>query len=520
MQVRKIGLAALGLLAVISAGTTGAVADNPQALKARAAAATISWAENNGRLRQVMAAFPKGGDLHNHLRGAVYAESWLKWAAEDGLCVDMKKPAIKFKAAATCAASGWITADEAQNNADDRRRLINAMSVRSYAPENGWSGHDQFFETFNRINVDPKRLGDELAMVANRAGHQNVLYLELMETIVFPELFPLLSDVKLSGNLDQDYKTLMDGKFGKAMPDLVASVRSQISAAMKRKDELLKCGTKDAKPGCDVKIRFLHQVIREFNPAMVFGQFILGWEVMKEDPMVVGANLVAPEDGYIALRDYTLHMRMIDYLYRHLGPRNIALHAGELVPGMVRPDELRFHIRQAIEIGHAKRIGHGVDIAYEDNSDQLLDEMAKKHIMVEINLTSNDVILGVKGKNHPLILYRDKDVPYALSTDDEGVSRIDLTHEYMRYYTTYHIPYFEMRHASRNSLTYSFLPGASLWTNGACEKDVEGALKAGADCKAFLRTSEKARLQWKLEERFRTFEDEERIPKRKKTSFN
>ena len=37
---------------------------------------------------------PKGGDLHNHLSGAVYAESYIDWAAADGLCVDPKTDAI------------------------------------------------------------------------------------------------------------------------------------------------------------------------------------------------------------------------------------------------------------------------------------------------------------------------------------------------------------------------------------------------------------------------------------------
>src|SRR6185369_2716845 len=31
---------------------------------------------------------PKGGDLHNHLSGAIYAESFINFAAQDGLCVD------------------------------------------------------------------------------------------------------------------------------------------------------------------------------------------------------------------------------------------------------------------------------------------------------------------------------------------------------------------------------------------------------------------------------------------------
>ena len=43
---------------------------------------------------------------------------------------------------------------------------------------------------------------------------------------------------------------------------------------------------------------------------------------------------------------------------------------------------------------------------YEDRPYELLKEMAAKHVMVEINLTSNDVILGVAGKDHPFPIYR------------------------------------------------------------------------------------------------------------------
>ena len=77
--------------------------------------------------------------------------------------------------------------------------------------------------------------------------------------------------------------------------------------------------------------------------------------------------------------------------------------------------------------------------------------------MVEINLTSNDVILGVKGAAHPWSLYRDAGVPTALSTDDEGVFRIDLTYEYMRAVTEHSISYGELKKLSLNSLKYSFL---------------------------------------------------------------
>src|SRR5215467_4369650 len=39
-------------------------------------------------LHAFLQQMPKGGDLHNHLSGAVYAESLIQWAASDGLCVD------------------------------------------------------------------------------------------------------------------------------------------------------------------------------------------------------------------------------------------------------------------------------------------------------------------------------------------------------------------------------------------------------------------------------------------------
>ena len=134
--------------------------------------------------------------------------------------------------------------------------------------------------------------------------------------------------------------------------------------------------------------------------------------------------------------------------------------------------------------------------------------------MVEINLTSNDVILGVSGKDHPLPLYRQYGVPVALSTDDEGVSRIDLTHEYVRAAETYALSYSDLKQMARTSLEHSFLPGASLWraqdvftrAAAACSADSPGAEKPSSACAAFLKTSEKAQQQWELERRFREFE--------------
>jgi len=39
-------------------------------------------------LRGFLFTMPKGADLHNHLSGAVYAETYIRDAAEDNICID------------------------------------------------------------------------------------------------------------------------------------------------------------------------------------------------------------------------------------------------------------------------------------------------------------------------------------------------------------------------------------------------------------------------------------------------
>jgi adenosine deaminase len=223
-----------------------------------------------------------------------------------------------------------------------------------------------------------------------------------------------------------------------------------------------------------------------------------------------------PEDGYISMSDYALHMRMLASL-RLLYPKvRLSLHAGELAPGLVPYEGLCCHIRMAVEEAKAERIGHGVDVMYENRPHELLKEMARGHVMVEISLTSNDLILGVNGKEHPFQLYRQFGVPIALATDDEGVSRIDLTHEYVRAVQTYGLSYRDLKQMVRTSLEHSFLPGDGLWrapdivaaAASPCSKDSLGAERPSSGCAAFLKSSEKATQQWELERRFREFESE------------
>src|SRR6185437_3199082 len=168
------------------------------------------------------------------------------------------------------------------------------------------------------------------------------------------------------------------------------------------------------------------------------------------DPRFVGVNLVAPEDDPVALRDFEFQMRMFQFFHARYPKVKLSLHAGELALGLVPPSALGFHIRDTIEIAGASRIGHGYELPYERDAAGLLKEMASKKIAVEINLTSNDITPGVTGAEHPLALYRAAGVPVTLSADDEGVFRIDLTHEYVRAVTEQHLTYRDLKQIAHN----------------------------------------------------------------------
>ena len=147
-----------------------------------------------------------------------------------------------------------------------------------------------------------------------------------------------------------------------------------------------------------------------------------------------------------------------------------------------------------------------MDIGFEDNALGTLQFMKQKGVAVEICLTSNDVILNVKGKDSPLKDYLKAGVPVVLASDDEGISRIDLTNEYVRAALEQGLSYKQLKQISRNSLTWSFLPGASLWSNPmmsekvlACRSDHTHSKSLSGTCKSYLANSEKADAQWKLE---------------------
>lgn len=531
------GVLVLTGTSLLAQGTKSSAAGEQRAVRAFMAAKAAGPLELNGFLRRM----PKGGELHMHLSGAIYAETFLKDAAEDLLCVN--PAALSFTknvgttkslpAQAVCA-SGDVPAASVFTNQKLYDALVDGFSMKSYVPSSGWSGHDQFFVTFDRIHGTSNHQGEWLDEVATRAASQNEQYLEIMDTPSFGTAAKLgyqfgwpgerkpvttaetSTAEDLAGTSREELAALRDKLLAGGLLDEAAVDSKEFASELVDRDRREKCGTPAASAACSVQIKFLYQVLRAFPPQQVFAQTLLGFEVASHDPNVVGLNFVQPEDAYMAMSEYHRQMLMLDYLHSVYPNVKITLHAGELAPGMVPPAGLRFHIRQAVDLGHAERIGHGVDVMYEDDPKALLKEMAARKVAVEINLTSNDVILGISGKQHPLPAYLAAGVPVAFSTDDEGVSRIDLTHEYVRAAMEFGLGYADLKKIARNAIAYSFLPGRELWGEkgvyskvvAPCASQTPGSDHPDARCTQFLKANLHAAEEWELEHRFRVFESE------------
>ncbi len=443
----RIILAVMLLAAIIAAVRLVVVA---RALDTAVTAQTFDGLrDDHPALRAFLYRMPKGGDLHVHLSGAVYAERLIDWAAQQGLCVRLSD---WFFVDGPCTGDSPAVAEIMR----DQRKfdaMVDAMSMRFFLPSAAVpSRHDQFFSTFAKFSEITGRVTPELTVdMLARYGAQSVQYAEFMLSFsTRQERAALIAAIRGQ----TDFAGMLETLKRNGLDALVAKARTEIADIVSKVETLRNCDADPAKPVCKVNYRFIVQVSRNTPIEDVFVQTAFAAALIRAEPRVVALNFVQTEDNQIARRDYTQHMRIVEFLAKDV---QVALHAGELWIGLVPPADLTFHIRQAIEIGGARRIGHGTAIAFEHDVDGLLAEMRRRRVVIEISLTSSDVILEVRGDDHPLATYLAAGVPVVLSTDDPGVSRIDLTNEYFRAAREHRLGYRTLKSIARNALVYSFL---------------------------------------------------------------
>ncbi|MGH9826785.1 MAG: adenosine deaminase family protein, partial [Blastocatellia bacterium] len=462
---------------------------------------------NPPKLWAFLQQMPKGADLHNHLSGAIYAEDFIRWAAEAGSCINTHAMTVSKPAKPSECQSGQVPAKQALTDSNLYSSLLRAWSMLDWQLS-GESGHDHFFATFGKFGGAAGSGGEMLAAAQQQAALDHVSYLELMNSPNSSAIYLASQAVPWTGEFAE-----MTPKMVQAMGPALATARQQVDAADAERDTILKCGQPDAEPACKVAVRYLYQSFRAAPEQQVFALFLAGFELARTDPRFVGVNLVQPEDSYVSMRDFDDQMKMLDYLHRAYPSVHIALHAGELAFGLVPTSGLRNHIRETVEVAHAERIGHGVDVMYEDRPYELMKEMASRNVMVEICLTSNKVILGVEGDTHPLREYIEAGVPVALATDDEGVSRSSMTNEFFEAVREQHLNYAQLKRMVRTGMEHAFVEGASLWKDPKtfamvpqCKSDSPRSTKPSSGCASFLKENRKASLEWEVEHELAEFE--------------
>jgi len=229
----------------------------------------------------------------------------------------------------------------------------------------------------------------------------------------------------------------------------------------------------------------------------------------------VGVNLVQAEEHPSSLAFYDDDMQGLDLLYwldrdEEGEPVHISLHAGELIPALLpgTPEgeaHLGAHIRSAVVDGHAERIGHGADLAYDEFADETLEEMRERNVLVELCLTSNERLLGVGGSEHPLSTYLGAGVATAVATDDEGILRTSLSGEFLWSAQVHGLGYATLKSFARNSLELSFLPGPGLRVDDTCLESLRSE-ELDSACTDLVENSPRAAAQWRLEVALDDFE--------------
>jgi hypothetical protein len=475
----QLAAVSVGLPGFAQEPTPRAVSNQPNAAQANLQTARQYYeamikgaSPNIAGLTLMMTLMPKGGDLHHHYSGSIYAETFLDWVGEKGFCVWkqdnlQRKGAFKF----TIESKPEELTDDVKpnclkvedilvpsNNAFYRELLSTWSDKDFYNHSHQQAPPDQhFFDTFFYIgSISAAYPGKGLQLLKARAIAENVQYIETM--LSRPPVTrndalaaPINALTSVSGDADVQAALAPFYDHLSADPDTRGAIDAFLADV-----ETAANGLDDK----DFRMRFQTYVSRNDPPAEVFSGLYGSFAAANAGGKIVGVNIVGPENRPVAMRDYSLHMRMFAFLKKKFPGVKLSLHAGELTLGMVPPEGLRHHIREAVEIAGAMRIGHGIDIAYERDPTGLLRLMREKKVVVEINLTSNEFILGVKGDAHPILLYRHAGVPFVISTDDSGVSRNNLSAEYVLYATRYRPNYDALKETVFNSIRVSFLTEA------------------------------------------------------------
>ena len=382
-------------------------------------------------------ALPKGGDLHNHLTGAVRSEWYWdaaiaqeprgytyytrvriqncapyganQFGGSPPLLLFKNIPQNRYAELGACEKSEF----KRLQDLDAREKQGWLASLRL---DESYEGRNEFFdaiwERLNDLLLNPWIIGEILLRNMEAYGREGMVYLETQQGLdgIKPDGTPFSTD-----EVAQIFRATL------------ASPRAKATGVEVRLQNALLRFT----PVAEERLKELYAINDKYRD------------------LYVGVNMVGREDN-----DKGYPLRFLPTLreLRHKYPEiHLSIHAGEV-------DEPNQHIRDTLLLG-AERIGHGVNLI-TDADTMLL--MRNGPYMVEINLISNLLLEYVSDySQHPFPEYLRTGIPVALSTDDRGMWDSNLTDEFFVAVKEFNLSWDEIVQLGRNSLQYSFLDPAT-----------------------------------------------------------
>ncbi|MFK7913214.1 MAG: adenosine deaminase [Pseudomonadales bacterium] len=393
---------------------------------------TFKDSATDQQLLRFLTAMPKGGDLHNHITGAVFPEWFFELAVnaeKDGyryytkikinncrygndeyggdpyLLMFRNINQLELDALSDCERGEYVPVA-------DLTGAVKQEWLDSLRLDEPHEGRDEFFEAhwarMGSMALNPHLVADLLVMNMQAFGAEGLLYLE--------------AQIMVHGFTTPDGKAIA--------PDAVADI---YRARLKEQD------AQDS----GVTVRFQIAILRFTPNAEQFLEVVYRFVAANDD--FVGINMVGREDND---KGYPLRfLQTLRKMRSEVGDVPLAFHAGEV-------DEPNAHIRDTLLLG-ADRIGHGVNLI--SDPDTLL-MMRHGPYLVEVNLISNLLLEYISDySQHPFPEYLRIDVPVALSTDDRGMWDSTLTDEFFVAVKEFDLSWAEIRKLSNNSVAFGFL---------------------------------------------------------------
>ncbi|MFV8358638.1 adenosine deaminase, partial [Flavobacterium sp. XS1P32] len=258
---------------------------------------------NEAQLTAFFSQMPKGGDLHHHFSGSIYAEPLLQHAIKEDFYLNTETMDVR-KVKENSGNWSLFSSLEANGTLNIfKQKIMQKWSVKDYNYVD-YPSDKLFFESFMKFEPAIKgNFGQGLLELKNRAISENVSYIETQLSTIPTTM---ITDDLTSFNIKLRKLALVKNE--KA---ITTSLDSVFNSLLKKNAESY---AKDfntnfvAKMHNDLKIddkqftmRYQNFVLRFMEPVDLFKNLVIAFISANNSPLVAGVNIVSPEDGETAM---------------------------------------------------------------------------------------------------------------------------------------------------------------------------------------------------------------------------